>query len=77
MPELIALMTGFADMNAKQQITTVTVDMAREQGRQQKLNNFANFLHTVGVDDSTLKDAIDDSNLDTLIESYGKLVSKL
>lgn len=77
MPELIALMTGFAEMNTKQQVTNVTVEMAREQGKQVKLNNFANYLHTVGVDDSKLKDAIDDTNLDTLIESYNKLVSKL
>lgn len=76
MPELIALMTGFADMNAKQQVTNVTVDMAREQGRQQKLNNFANFLSMTGKSD-TLSDSVDDASLDSLIESYNKLLKQI
>lgn len=76
MGELIALMTGFADMNAKQQVTTVTVDMAREQGRQQKLNNFAGFLNMVGKSDS-LSEAVDDQSLDSLIESYNKLIKQI
>lgn len=77
MNELIALMTGFSKMNMDQQITNVTVDMAREQGKQQKLSNFTNYLRTVGIDDSKLKEAMDDSTLDSLIESYNKLVSKI
>lgn len=77
MNELVALMTGFSKMNMDQQITNVTVDMAREQGKQQKLSNFTNYLRTVGVDDSKLKEAMDDSTLDSLIESYNKLVSKI
>lgn len=77
MNELIALMTGFSKMNMDQQVTNVTVDMAREQGKQQKLSNFTNYLRTIGIDDSKLKEAIDDSTLDSLIDSYNKLVSKI
>ena len=76
MNEMIALMTGFAEMNAKQQVTTVTVDMAREQGRQQKLNNFANFLNMVGKSD-TLSDSVDDATLDSLIASYNALLKSI
>ena len=76
MNEMIALMTGFAEMNAKQQVTTVTVDMAREQGRQQKLNNFANFLNMVGKSD-TLSDSVDDATLDSLIASYNSLLKSI
>lgn len=76
MNEMISLMTGFAEMNAKQQVTSVTVDMAKEQGRQQKLNNFANFLSMVGKSD-TLADSVDDASLDKLIESYNRLLKSI